>query len=385
MMDGQRARKVAVRIKSLLCSLLMLLLAGGTAKAAPKADQLMNEFQKTKSSMSDDDVKQRKILGALFDINHKMKKMVTERSELDQEKMVVEGSVKELAVKIKDLEAKTKIQRSLLRTRLAAIYKLGGQGVARMLFSSTSSAELERNLKILGIVAQRDVSLIKDYSQSRKELEARKQKLTLRWAYLKKVQSKIRAKEQKLADENAVKNKILQNIRTSRNFAMIKLRQLRKKSRQIASEEESGVLDLLFQPSFFEQKGQLPMPVQGKLAQGYGLIKDEVHRVVLSHKGHFYLAPLGSPVKAIFQGKVAFAGTVPGFGQTLILDHGDHYYSVYSHNKTLQVHEGDEVKQSQTLALSGSAGTQMGDGLYFEIRHFSEPSDPNAWMKGNTL
>jgi septal ring factor EnvC (AmiA/AmiB activator) len=367
----------------------MTLATSSFAATKLKAEHIKEEYEKTKSSLIHDEVKQRKVLGALFAINHKMKKIVTEKANLEQEKLIVDNNVKELATKITELEQKTKEQKVQLRERLAAIYKLGGQGAARVLFSSTSSAELERNLKILGIVAKRDVDLIKDYSQTHKELEKRKEKLTIRWAHLQKLQKKISAKEQTLADENAVKNKILQNVRGSQAFAMMKLQNLRQKSRQIATEtnteENSELMELLFQPSFFEQKGQLPKPIQGTLAQGYGLIKDEHRKVVLNHKGHFYQAPIGSQVKAIFQGKVAFAGPVPGFGQTLILDHGDHYYSVYSHNKDLQVHEGDEVKQSQVLAISGHAGPEMGDGLYFEIRHFSEPSDPKLWMKGNTL
>jgi septal ring factor EnvC (AmiA/AmiB activator) len=280
---------------------------------------------------------------------------------------------------------KTKQQRTLLRQRLAAIYKLGGPGLARVLFSSSSSAELERNLKILGIVAQKDVDLIKDFAESKQDLESRKAKLNQRWAHLKKVESKILTKEQRLTQENETKNKILKNIKSSQSFAMGKLSEIRKKSQKLVGNDESGVLDLLFQPSFFEQKTKLPKPIQGRLTQGFGLIRDDAHNVVFGHKGNFFSAPVGTAIKAIFQGKVAYAGPVPGFGQTLVIDHGDHYYSVYSHAKELKVKEGDQVQQLQTLASSGNAGREFGDGLYFEIRHFSEPSDPQQWVKGNTL
>jgi septal ring factor EnvC (AmiA/AmiB activator) len=356
--------------------------AGATVKAAVKSERLAREFQSTKVSLMNDEIKQRKILGALFELNHKMKKVVSEKAEMEQEKLIVEESIHELVDKINELEAKNKIQKALLRERLAAIYKLGGPGVARVLFSSSSSAELERNLKILGIIAQKDLELIKDYGRTMKDLEYRKQKRTQRWAHLKQLEQKIKNKEQNLANDNAIKNKILKNIKSSQAFALKKLNTIRKKSQQLAAEDDSGLLDLLFQPSFFEQKGQLPKPLQGPLVQGFGLLKDETHKVVLSHKGHFYSAKVGTPVKAVFSGKVAYAGEVPGFGQTLILDHGDHYYSVYSHNKALQAHMGDEVAQSQTLALSGTSQSEFGEGLYFEIRHFSEPADPKLWMKG---
>lgn len=345
----------------------------------------MKEFEKTKISLNRDEVKQRKILGALYEINHKMKKIVTEKANLEQEKLLVGGSVQDLVMKIKELEGKSKSQKSLLRERLSAIYKLGGQGIARLLFSSSSSAELERNLKIMGIVAKKDMSLIRDYASTKRDLEQRKKRLTIRWAHLQKVQSEIDSKEKNLAKETVVKNRILENIRKSQKFAQMKITEIRKKGRRIANQDEDGLLDLLFQPSFAENKGKLPAPIEGELAKGFGLIRDQVHKVVLSHKGQFFKAPQGSAVKAIFQGKVAYAGEVPGYGQTLILDHGDHYYSVYSHNQALKVQEGEEVTQSQVLALSGTAGADLGDGLYFEIRHFSEPSDPKLWTKGSSL
>ncbi len=357
-------------------------MAPGLSQAIGKTERLVKEFQSTKETLANDEVKQRRILGALFELNHKMKKVVTEKADLEQQKMIVEESIRDLVQKITELENRNKIQKALLRERLAAIYKLGGPGVARVLFSSSSSAELERNLKILGIIASRDIALIKDYASTMKDLAAQKQKRTHRLEHLAKLELKIKNKEQNLANDNAIKNRILKNIKASQTFALKKLNNIRKKSQSLAADEDAGLLDLLFQPSFAEQKGLLPKPLTGALVQGFGLLRDETHQVVLSHKGHFYSAKIGTAVKAIFGGKVAYAGEVPGFGQTLILDHGDHYYSVYSHNKTLQAHVGDEITQLQTLALSGSSQSEFGDGLYFEIRHFSEPADPKLWMKG---
>ncbi len=85
-------------------------------------------------------------------------------------------------------------------------------------------------------------------------------------------------------------------------------------------------------------------------------------------------------MKAIFSGTVAFADEVPGFGTTVIIDHGDHYYSVYSHNKKLFVKPGESIKEQQVIGHSGRSAINLADGLYFEIRHFSEPLDPQSWL-----
>lgn len=340
-----------------------------------KVEKLAEDLENTKKTIINEEVKQRKIMSALFDINRKMKRIVSERSDLVQERMLLESTTQELAKKIDGIDTKLKTQKSFLRERLSAIYRFGGQGVARLLFSSANSTQLERNLKVLGMVAKRDLDLIKDYSTSVKELEKKKSRLTQRLAHLKKIETTIRSKEERLTVENNTKNRILDAIRKSKKFALMKLNGLREKSMHLALNDETGVLDLLFRPSFFEQKGMLPPPVTGKVIQGFGLLREDQHSVVLPHKGVLYKTGEGSKVKSVFAGTVAFVGSLAGYGKTLVIDHGDHYYTVYSHTDSISVGEGDEVAQNQIIASSG-------EGLYFEVRHFSEPYDPSSWIKG---
>jgi len=355
------------------------------ATANAPAEKLAQDLKGTKKSLIDDEVRQRKVMSSLYEINRKMKKIVSERGGLVQERMQLEGMTTDLAAKIQILEAKVKTQKAYLRERLSVIYRFGGQGMARLVLSSKSSSEIERNLKILGIVAKRDLQQIKDYTSTVTELAKKRTKLDQRLAYLKEVESKIHGKEQKLSHENNMKNKLLDGIRKSQKYSLNKLNVLREKSTQIVQSDDSGILDLLFQPSFFEQKGQLPQPLPptAKVVQDFGLIKDEEHNVTLSHKGLFYSVEGGTPVRTVFGGKIAFVGEVAGFGQTVIVDHGDHYYTVYGHTHSMSVAIGDEVKQNQVIATSGSSSDQFGPGLYFEVRHFSEPYDPRSWMKGS--
>ena len=75
------------------------------------------------------------------------------------------------------------------------------------------------------------------------------------------------------------------------------------------------------------------------------------------------------------------ATLLPNFGRTVILDHGDSYYSVYAFVSQLKVHEGDQVREGDVLAVSGSYSPLFGPGLYFEIRHFTDAIDPKPWIK----
>lgn len=355
----------------------------GDPEAQKKSQALIEELEQTKKDILDKELHQRKVMSTLYEINRKMKKIVKDQSRLSEQRISYEISAKEAALKILSLEEKLKDQKANLRERLSAIYKLGGQGVARLIFGSSSSADLEKNLKILGIVAKRDLDLIKEYSANVKELDLKRQRFTKRLAKIKKLREEIKTQQSNLAQENNSKSTILENLRKSQQYSVEHLIGLRNKGGQLAAQDDSGVLDLLFRPSFFEKKKSLPVPVNGPITHGFGIVRDEDFNLSWSHKGVLFSVPPNTPVKSVFEGIVAFAGEIDGYGKTIIVDHGDHYYSVYGNNKELNVRSGQEISQSQVIAHSGYSNEDKADGLYFEIRHFSEPYDPRSWLKGS--
>jgi septal ring factor EnvC (AmiA/AmiB activator) len=348
------------------------------------AEKIAKDIQIAKENLEIQEGKQRKTLTALFSINKNLKKLVSERAELDQQKSLINLEIEGLNNRIGDNEKQASAQRVQLTQRLRAIYKLRGPNIARFLFSSKSSADLDRNLKILGIVAERDLQLIKNYRESVKDLEFRKTKLTQKLASLKELESDLQKHEMKLQQESAQKNKILAGIRKTKMFTQDQLNSLKTKSLNYDL-ADSGLMDMLLKPSFEEQKGSLPRPVQGPVLKRFGLVKQIDQPYVLSNKGVLLAANQGSPVRAVFGGVVSFVGSLPGLGKVLILDHGDHYYTVYGNNADVRVQLGQEVTQSQVIANSGRSSFDQQNGLYFEVRHFSEPYNPMEWVKGFSL
>src|SRR5690606_8683854 len=84
--------------------------------------------------------------------------------------------------------------------------------------------------------------------------------------------------------------------------------------------------------------------------------------------------------KAVAKGKVVYIDRSRESGNTIIIDHGDHYYSVYSYVDDPAVKLDEEVQEGQVLAKSVHNHPFFGEGLYFEMRHFSEPIDPAKWL-----
>ena len=92
-------------------------------------------------------------------------------------------------------------------------------------------------------------------------------------------------------------------------------------------------------------------------------------------------AAQGTEVAAVFPGSVIYTGWFKGYGNLIILDHGNDYYTLYAHVADILVKEGDDVRQGGKIATVGDTGALTGPRLYFEVRYQGKPQDPEQWLR----
>jgi septal ring factor EnvC (AmiA/AmiB activator) len=129
--------------------------------------------------------------------------------------------------------------------------------------------------------------------------------------------------------------------------------------------------------SFSGLRGQLRLPVRGELINRFGAPR---HDGGTSWKGVFLRAGQGAEVRAVASGQVVFADWLRGFGNLIILDHGDSYLSVYGSNESVFKAVGQTVRAGEVIAAVGNSGGNAETGLYFELRHQGQPLDPMKWV-----
>jgi len=128
---------------------------------------------------------------------------------------------------------------------------------------------------------------------------------------------------------------------------------------------------------FLDLKGKLHLPVRGELANRFGSPRADGGVV---WKGLFIAARAGEEVRAVADGRVVFADWLRGFGNLLIVDHGDAYMSLYGNNEALYKRVGDPIRGGEPVAAVGASGGNADSGLYFELRHQGRPLDPLDWV-----
>ena len=128
--------------------------------------------------------------------------------------------------------------------------------------------------------------------------------------------------------------------------------------------------------AFGKKRGSLRMPVQGTITARYGMKRADGP----SWKGIFIKTSAGAPVHSVAGGKVIFADTLRGFGRLIIIDHGDHYMTIYGNAQTLNKRVGDTVGSGETVATAGNSGENGETGLYFELRRSGHALNPSDWI-----
>jgi len=131
-----------------------------------------------------------------------------------------------------------------------------------------------------------------------------------------------------------------------------------------------------FGKPFASLRGQLRLPVRGDLIAKFGGKRGDGP----SWKGLFIRAPEGSEVKAVAAGRVVYADWLRGFGNLLIVDHGNQYMTIYGNNQSVLKRAGDLVKTGDVIASAGNSGGNEQSGLYFEMRHQGRAFDPLGWV-----
>lgn len=147
-----------------------------------------------------------------------------------------------------------------------------------------------------------------------------------------------------------------------------------------------GLADVIYRqviPQLQEgQKQHRPFasPVEGVVSSPFGMRTHPILGRPDYHQGLDIAAPAGSQIRATAPGRVVYAGFMPNYGNTIMVEHGGGYVSLYAHNETNIARVNQVVEQGQVIGRVGTTGRSTGPHLHFELRLQGRPVDPRAFM-----
>jgi len=291
--------------------------------------------------------------------------------------------------------------------RLLAARVLAGGGPAstggapdfvRIALSGEDLSDAARKLHYLAYISREAARMIETHRAGLAELARLKQDSEGKAAELAAIEAHSRAEREQLLKERRERRRVLDRIAGEIRDAKKRIRALvADESRLSRLVEEIGKV-LVARPGagyarvssvpepasgapagpFSSLKGRLRLPVRGELVGRFG-----TQRTIgtASAKGVFIRAAEGEQIRAVGPGQVVYADWMRGFGNLLIVDHGEGYLSIYGNNESLLKQSGDAVALGEPLATAGQSGGNEETGLYFELRYLGKPFDPLSWVK----
>jgi len=262
-----------------------------------------------------------------------------------------------------------------LSSRLVALYKMERIPTETLLLTSQSYLDLLKIDKLLRVVIHSDAYLINTYRYQVALKSRYQEELTqdqIRW---ERNITEVEKKKREIEKVRGRKQALLKSIQNQKVVYWKVIEELTERAKELQAlidklEKEKSLL--AYGKSKYETlKGKLTPPVQGKVIS---LFKEK------GQNGIEIKAPMGAEIRAILPGKVLYADWFRGFGNVVIIDHGDHTFTVSGYASELLKKEGDIVSEGEAIALIGSSGSLKGPCLYFEIRHHGKPQDPMRWI-----
>jgi septal ring factor EnvC (AmiA/AmiB activator) len=129
---------------------------------------------------------------------------------------------------------------------------------------------------------------------------------------------------------------------------------------------------------FADLKGKLPLPVKGKIIKGN---RQSGENIFNSLKGVYISGSFGADVKSIYQGRVDYSGQLKGYGQVVVINHGERFFTISAYLARRNKNEGDIVEKGEKIGQIGETGLLAGPALYFEMRKGDTNLDPLKWLK----
>ncbi|XKG88661.1 peptidoglycan DD-metalloendopeptidase family protein [Vreelandella venusta] len=278
------------------------------------------------------------------------------------------------------LESERDAQYAALAQQLAALYRLGPTPQLKLLLNQNDPAELDRMQAYLNRLTQARQQRLTDIGRLDAALADTQQALRQRQSRLDTLADELETQGALLAQRTAERRGVVETLDDRYGSEADRLADLNQ-SREQAEQQLRAIqaeLARLSQPTptthITRTQGDLPWPVQGSITADFQR-RDGVH-----YNGIVIQANEGTAVTAVHSGRVVFAEWMRGFGNLLIIDHGDQIMTLHAHLQQFSARPGQQVNRGDEIGRVGTSGGQSRSALYFEVRRGGEPINPQRWI-----
>jgi murein hydrolase activator len=380
------------RFGAAIVALLVASSGGRAGEPAPspqeaeqqRLDRVRREIDRLEAALQGERQKESGLLGDLHRLDLEL---ALHRGQIE----ILNAEIARCRSEIGGITAETAMLRNRLRrtggvlaARLRALYVSGPLDFRRVVLTARNPAEVSEAYGIASRLSEMDGRRVHSFRSDLARLRDDLERLEVRQASLRTYRSQELARRRELEGVRSHRSQLLGGLRREAEGQKEALQEMlgteRDLQRLVQALASGGTVPPEWKVGFERFRGLLPWPVSGKVLVPFGARKSTKFDTLVPHPGLDVAVSLGEPVRAVFDGMVAFSDWFKGYGNLVVLEHAGGFMTVYAHASERLVGRGERVLAGQVIARGGDTGSLEGPKLYFEIWREGKPEDPIPWL-----
>lgn len=388
--------------------LALSILLGGQAIHMPAyADDLDDQVQDLQGQIDSSRLEQENWQQVIEDVSAKLKQIQADldaanaRLQSIQKKQAeINAQIAQTQNEIVKMEAYLKTRQNVLNRRVRAIYMHGQLNYLEVILGANSFSDFANRVELLKRVIRSDYNLILEIQKQKAAIEAKKAQLEEDKRQLDALAAEAEKTRQEIAKKKAEQQKVLDAAKSNKaaaaqmeqdlNAQLASVRNLIQQrlaaaeaarqaaQQQAASDDEGGGSGS--DDNYVQGTGAMGWPCSGPITSPFGYRTHPIFGTTIFHAGIDIGVDYGTPIHAADSGVVVYSGWISGYGNAVIIDHGGGISTLYGHNQSLAVSEGQSVSKGSVIAYAGSTGNSTGPHCHFEVDVNGSPVNPMGYL-----
>lgn len=368
---------------NLALSLLISLSVTGTALADDLEDQLADlqrQAEEQQAKTNEASAKVENVSERLRQIQEELRVATAEYKDVKGQLDSVEAKISDNTELLEKTEADLKVKNKKLQQRVRDIYINGQISYVDVLFGAKDFADLMTRMDVLKRIIKHDYDLIMKVKEEKATVENTRAQLEKDKAEAEVLVADAQAKKAKVEDKESEQQVLLDQAIYDRDTSERMYEEIMAASQEVANMIRRSQMSSAGYSGAPAGAGGMIWPISGPITSEFGWRTHPIFGTSRFHSGLDIGGDYGMPIYAAAGGTVIYAGWISGYGNAVIIDHGGGVTTLYGHNDSLNVSEGENVAQGQVIAMCGSTGNSTGPHCHFEVRENGEPVSPYGYL-----
>ncbi len=368
------------------------------------ADDLDDQVQDLQGQIDSSRLEQENWQQVIEDVSAKLKQIQADLDAANARLQSIRSRQSEINAQIVQtqneivkMEAYLKTRQNVLNRRVRAIYMHGQLNYLEVILGANSFSDFANRVELLKRVIRSDYNLILEIQKQKAAIEAKKAQLEEDKRQLDALAAEAEKTQQEIAAKKAEQQKVLDAAKSNKSAAaqmeqdlnaqLASVRNLiqqrlaaaeaaRQAAQQASSDEGGGGSD----DNYVQGTGAMGWPCSGPITSPFGYRTHPIFGTTIFHAGIDIGVDYGTPIHAADSGVVVYSGWISGYGNAVIIDHGGGVSTLYGHNQSLAVSEGQSVSKGSVVAYAGSTGNSTGPHCHFEVDVNGSPVNPMGYL-----